>query len=1037
MARPVRVDVEGAWVSGILACFILLLFPGNSGAVDKLYPLTDDWTVRSWTVADGLPENGVRGLAFGSDGFLWLVTSQRLCRFDGVRFVDLGPLLLPGATAGLRLKGLHLDGKKQFWLYGNEGAWFRGAGGWVSIFPRAPGKPSEVAPDVNAVSESSDGTFWFVTVKCLYSWRNGVLKAHSLPADISGKTILYDITVDGEGVPWIAASDCVLRFVNGLFEPVPLPGDPGFPPSIYNIGCGLYSKKILTATHEQLFMYGAGNWKLLDSPPRSPSFILPGIFMERGRDDLWIGSEHGLYRFRSGQWSQMYLEGGTLSLCCRALASDSQGNVWVGAEGGLVRLSPRLVDVVPMAEVKSNGRILGVHAEGDKIWAGLLDGAAVAGTAGGLHRLAASDQLTTKTVKVVLPGPQGVLWLGTIGHFTWRFRGSELQVLGNWGGFYKRDRGVFVNALCLDAMGTLWIGAADGLFSSTNAVANKMVMPAFGPESAVSVLYEDQDGSLWCGYEDQGLWQRQTNGELRIYTQGDGMPGRGVFAICRDSDGVLWLGGHEGLARWDAERPQTSSSRVSRHVFGREVGIDSPVLQIVPDGFGRMWLGTGKGILVLNRRELAEAAESATPKMLSIRQIGRDEGMMNEECTGGFSFSGAQPPGNRLWFGTVAGVVTLDSGRVPTNSVKPSVRFEELSAGGVKVWRQPVFPDAECVKPPDHLRLPAGSSHIVVRFTALDFTASDHIRFSCRLESGGPQNRVDWSSLSNEREVYFEWLPAGDYRLRVNACSAGGVWSGEDTVLNFSITPWFWQTGWFAVLMAVLVASVAGGLVRLRQRRRYRLKMQRLEHQRVLQEERERIARDIHDEVGSGLTHVAQMTDLARRRAGADGEMRDRLGTIYNTASELTRQIDEIVWAVNPENDAAGRCVAFMGQAAEVYLRGVGIGVAVEWPEPLPDLDIAAALRHNMFLVLREALGNVVKHSGAASVNIRFEIAHKRLAIVIRDDGCGFDPAAMPGPEEGHDGIANMQRRMAKVGGRVTMESAPGQGTTIRVEVPL
>jgi signal transduction histidine kinase len=254
-----------------------------------------------------------------------------------------------------------------------------------------------------------------------------------------------------------------------------------------------------------------------------------------------------------------------------------------------------------------------------------------------------------------------------------------------------------------------------------------------------------------------------------------------------------------------------------------------------------------------------------------------------------------------------------------------------------------------------------------------------------------------------------------------------------------TVTPRFWKTNWFlggtlAVAVGVLVAGV-----RYLTWRKLQARLELLERQRAIERERARIARDLHDDLGANLTQIALLSELAKADLAQPELARTHLNQIFATAGGLARQLNEIVWAVNPANDTLEQFTSHVCKFAQDYLSLAGIRCRLDFPEFVPHYPMAAPERHNLFLATKEALHNIVKHAQAGQVWLRLKLAADVLTLLIEDDGKGcaaetvtLAPVGMVG-----DGLSNMQQRMEQLGGSFAQLSRPGSGTTVRLELPL
>jgi signal transduction histidine kinase len=218
--------------------------------------------------------------------------------------------------------------------------------------------------------------------------------------------------------------------------------------------------------------------------------------------------------------------------------------------------------------------------------------------------------------------------------------------------------------------------------------------------------------------------------------------------------------------------------------------------------------------------------------------------------------------------------------------------------------------------------------------------------------------------------------------------------------------------------------------------------LERLEIQRTLERERARIARDMHDDLGSGLTRMALLSRSIRDTVDPQSRAAEELDHIHQTSQELTRSLDEIVWAVDPAHDSLDGIANYLGRFAQDFLATAGLECRLDLPTQLPRQPISADTRHNLFLAFKEVLNNAVRHSGAREVNIALTVSKTEFVLSIQDDGRGFDPGSLPaagiahGSMGGH-GIANLRNRLVHLGGVAEIESGPGGGTRVLLRVPL
>ncbi len=267
----------------------------------------------------------------------------------------------------------------------------------------------------------------------------------------------------------------------------------------------------------------------------------------------------------------------------------------------------------------------------------------------------------------------------------------------------------------------------------------------------------------------------------------------------------------------------------------------------------------------------------------------------------------------------------------------------------------------------------------------------------------------------------------------------GGGWEFSEMMVATSfedlLIPRFWQRGWFiSLMMAALLLGVAV-VARLAERRRAQRQIRRLERESAVAAERARIARDIHDEVGASLTKISKLTEMMDSQSRAMAEQAGLTRNIAETARDTIRAMDEIVWAINPKNDSLKEMADYLVHYAEEFIRPSGIACELDVPLNVPGIPLTAEVRHNLFMVVKEALHNAVKHAAARRITLGLAFQPDRqLWISVSDDGRGFSPDHETSVG---NGLENMDRRMRDIGGELKLQSAAGQGTTVTMLLPL
>lgn len=274
-------------------------------------------------------------------------------------------------------------------------------------------------------------------------------------------------------------------------------------------------------------------------------------------------------------------------------------------------------------------------------------------------------------------------------------------------------------------------------------------------------------------------------------------------------------------------------------------------------------------------------------------------------------------------------------------------------------------------------------------------------------------------------------------RLRHDGKGNGWIFSRMAVATSFRdfVVVRFWQTWWFFLLVAVTVLATVITGARLSERRKFQRRLQKAEQERALERERGRIAQDLHDDLGSSLARISLLSGLAREDRADPQQVLTHLNKIAQAADETVRALEEIVWAVRPGSDSLQSLVEYIAHFSNELFEGNGTRCRLDLPHDLPQLSLPPELRHNIFLVVKEALTNVIKHAQAQEVHVQAKATADTLEFVVQDDGHGFEPGRNA-HESQRNGLSNMQRRAATMGGQLTVQSTK-TGTAVRLVVPI
>ena len=983
-------------------------------------PPAPDYFFENWLSAEGADLSAVTAILQTHDGYLWLGTYNGLVRFDGTRFVVFNL----GGASGLRngrITALFEDARQVLWIGHETGDLTRWEAGRFSAEPLAF---PWVGGPIESIKTDDQGELWLGSVHGgVFRLRDGQCSL----LDVAKKGWPVWMAKDGAGFLWVVSNGTVGRIKAGIFDQLQLDGK-GADTNNYERVLPLRDGGIWLQRNGEIGIWRHGDWALPPRPAPWRNDHTTTDLLETASGELLVGTmRNGLFVVSPGGEVKHFTRSeGLSSDQIRSLVQDREGNVWIGTGDGLNTMRRRKVQMLIAPDRWKGYKVLGFAPDRDgSVWVG-TQGA-------GLYHCQGPDWTTYDSAN------------GLASMFVWSLleRKSGELLVGSWNnGIVSRRDGRFAAggelahlqipavALYEDAQGCLWVGTQDGLAFFADGRLNWVAGKEQFKIPDVRAIAEATDGSIWFGLLGGGLG-RLANGKVTAFGKADGLASDFVQALYADPDGVVWVGTTDaGLC----------CRRAGKFVrFGVEQGIPgNSICHIVDDGAGNLWLGTQHGISRVSKRELELGAEGGKG-VLNCLTYGKSEGLTSQTCSGGFQPAACRTADGRLWFSTVKGIAIIDPAQVTTNAVPPPVVIEEFKVAG-KPFPRASRTGTDPRDAPAALEIPPGGEQIEINWTALSFAAPDRVRFKYQLE--GLETR--WGEPTSQRGVQYSYLRPGNYVFRVIACNNDGVWNESGAALGFAVLPHFWETWWFDAGTAIAGALLVGGGVWSVARRRAQRKLQLLERQQAVEQERARIARDIHDDLGASLTRITMLSHTVSTEFQGDARGAAAAGEVHRTARELTRALDEIVWAVDPRHDSLDSLANYLGGYAQDFLSAAGIACRLDLPMRLPDWTMTAEVRHKLFLAFKEALHNVVKHARAREVAVSLEFRGRGFVVKVADDGRGFGPppdagstmAATPAKSgaAGH-GLANMRNRLAEIGGHCEWESRPGLGTQVRLVV--
>jgi ligand-binding sensor domain-containing protein/signal transduction histidine kinase len=1011
-----------------------------------------DYLVDKWD--DSLPSSTVTSIAQTPDGYLWVGTYNGLARFDGARFVTFDPVNTPALTQ-TRVQGLFLDANGTLWISSFRG----GLTSYRDGVFRNELSDRPVFDLHNTLVHSTTNSVTFVTQFGDVYWRNlaGTNTDWKTVAPPPGTRPIFQCA-DAAGGLWFLTRDFhILRFGNGAFSE--LKDDGGLSGSKINTLAADANGGVWAGAENEIARWNGAQFEAV-TPTNSTADVQPQFLFPTKSGAMWVLDGDRLRKLEGRAWTAEVVPWrgllGPASGRSMGFHEDRDGGLWFNHYGnGLFHITPdgKYERLTSAPENSPNDRYL----PGDRVgaWFQSSDGGIWAGVDhGGLARLrdrrfhviGTAQGLPARTAMSVVGDTNGEVWIGTAGGGLCKLRdgkiisryaaGASASANNIFSIAPRADGGAWLSAsegedfyqlvdgriqrvswevhgikcIFTDSRNRLWLGLKAGFALWAGGTRQIFNTGSNGYWPAIRAITETSDGTVWAGADDGTIF-RCAPDKMEPFRATDALAGQPVYSLHADADGVLWAGTFRGgLVRFKDGK----FSRVTAHQ-----GLPAEVIgQIQEDDRGRLWLGTHQGIFSVDKKALNACADGKQPAVDCVA-YGRHDGLPALECADGYQPASWRGPDGKLWFATVRGVVWLDPGEVKLHSTPPPVLVEELRVDG-----ENILPAA------GEISIPPGRTQYDFRFTALNFAGGERSRFRYRLEGYD----AGWVDAENLRTAHYGRLAPGSYRFHVVACNNEGVWNTTGAAVKFRVEPFFYQTNSFFIFTGALVIGGISFGVRRAATRKYRRKLAAMEKQAAVERDRARIAKDIHDDIGAGLTQITLLTELARREPA---QTEANLGRITDSARRLTKAMDEIVWAVDPQHDTVAALMDYVSAYAEDFLRVADVRCRMDLPVELPATHVDAEVRYNLFLALKETLNNIVKHAKATEVWLRLQLAPGRLTLEVEDNGKGLQPSGSHSTERlasGH-GLGNLQKRLLSVGGRCEVESVAGKGTRVALTV--
>ena len=568
----------------------------------------------------------------------------------------------------------------------------------------------------------------------------------------------------------------------------------------------------------------------------------------------------------------------------------------------------------------------------------------------------------------------------------------------------------------------------------------------------ISSIVQLRNGDFLFGtYDERGVYLVSNSGEIKNHFLHDpnsktSLVNNSINCIVKGVDGDIWIGTDKGFSQFDQRRKSFDNTIWESSEQKRKI---SPLIYGIADFKDELWLGTfGSGIIVFdkgsrsfsrittkeglsnesiyqlqNKGDFVWASTNRgfcliEKKRKKVKCFSESDGLQSDEYNHFASFK--NPVSDKIYFGGLQGFDEVTAFKNPTNNNPPQVVLSSLfllSDSG-----KTALPISS-----KNLILNPGEENLEIEFSALNYLMPEKNKYAYELE-GTKHGRI---YLGEKNKLTLIKLLPGKFILKIFASNNEGIWNTKPLEIAIEVRPHFWEKIWFKIMLGLAILIVIGLVFRLYLKARLRKQTVEFERQQAIKQERNRISADMHDDLGTGLTSIKMLSELVQIKSGQRDE--PELKKIARYSEELIDNLNTIVWALNDGNDHLNHMLAYFRSYIknQFEYKEMDLNLDISISQEMELWELSGGLRRNIFLILKESLHNVFKHSGADKVDIRFKASEGHLEFWIHDNGKGVDFEKI----NFGNGLRNLKNRALAIGGTLTMENKAGLTMFCRIKL--
>ena len=949
-----------------------------------------------YTPREGLVNNKAKCMFQDSKGKLYIGTFGGLSIYDGSRFTNFD---YNNGLGNTLVNDIVEMGDDSVWVLVNSQKINYIINGRLKTFIPA----DNFTPVINKLIKCSDGYYYAITDEGLFKLENR-------------KFIKMDLSGMPEGKQAISLNGAI-EFDKKLF----IVSDPDYK---YNVGnllvydlikqkliaykFGVNAICLFSPAANQLWIASFTNFYIFDGfdgknillkpfpySGHFPKGILPRYICKDRQNNLWVATLKGVYKINPDGDTTLFTKENGLSIDFQtSIFQDHENNMWFTNEHtGLCKLSNQQLVYFPQYKPGLSVNDISVTPFTDSVW--LFDAdhrqALLTLPHGQTKRFLFDTKLAYGRFVVankgfITSGSKILSWDKTSGeHPTLKFYYADPDTVHG-----------FTDAL-LDNNGNL-------IAVSTKVVAfidNKVLSESF--EYMTDQFAIDKKNRIWVAPRSNKLFCFElvghgSNTKLNLLKKFDAITTNSPRSITADKDGNVWIGTrNQGIFYFSLDG---LTIRSVKNISTKDGLSENFIGRLYCDQDNNIWACSPSGvdkIRVANNLLIENVTKGNNLYLPALKVVQAANGV--------------------IWIQSSAGIVTYNPTRHPVTDWKPKLDFFDI-----------VYSNKGEQAIPQNRELKYFQNNLSFHLSAPTYIDEKQTRFSYMLEGSSHE---DWSEPSTATSINFVNLSPGEYTLKARAIFLHGLYPVAASSFSFTILPPWWLTWWFKSIVALVIFGLVFLGVRFYIKRKLELQRVMLEKKQAIEKERTRIATDMHDDLGAGLSQIKFLSEAIGMKRQKHLPIEEEVSSIRSFSDEMIGKMGEIVWALNEKNDTLNDLLSYTRSYAVEYLEQNGIKCHVDEPDNIPQENVSGEFRRNIYLTVKESLHNVVKHAQATEVSIQIEIG-KWLMIKISDNGIGLNNST---PGEFGNGLTSMRNRMRELGGNFEIMSK--DGTEVRIKAPV